>query len=353
MPQTSKRRTPHRRRPGVLPAERSAFIGPWLDRLAFGLLAAVVIARLMMLETLRNALAVSPAHRRCRPGRGRRRGWCSTCSRACPRCSCSHDGGWSRIAAPGLRLSWSMLPMALLGGGRCSSTVWATDKFAALVSSIHLCAAFADALGWRSARPARGCGCGCWRASASAAARCWWRTASTSSRWSVPPLQQEWKAARRRDPPPARIEPGSFEALQFTNKVLRGELMGFNTSPNAYAALVVVTMVVSLGVVIDRWSRRRMPDGRASPGATLTAVLVGLFVILLPAALDDVLGPEPTGVRDDRPGAGGARRGRADARLDGTALATAVYRRGRGGRAGCGGRSRDMGFATARSSRTA
>src|SRR5690242_13508563 len=60
MPQTSKRRTPRRRQPGVLPAERSALVGLWLDRLGFGLLAAVVISRLMMLETLRNALAVSP-----------------------------------------------------------------------------------------------------------------------------------------------------------------------------------------------------------------------------------------------------------------------------------------------------
>src|SRR4051794_27753290 len=60
MPQTSKRRTPAHRRPAIMPAERPEWIAVWLDRLAFGLLVAVVVARLMMLETLRNALAVSP-----------------------------------------------------------------------------------------------------------------------------------------------------------------------------------------------------------------------------------------------------------------------------------------------------
>src|SRR4051812_44802886 len=62
MPQTSKRRAPAaaRRRPAPLPAGRPAWIAASLDRLAFGLLVAVVVARLMTLETLRNALAVSP-----------------------------------------------------------------------------------------------------------------------------------------------------------------------------------------------------------------------------------------------------------------------------------------------------
>src|SRR4051812_37891616 len=60
MPQTSKRRTPAHRRPAPAPAERPQRIAVWIDRLAFGLLVAAVIARLMMRETLRNALAVSP-----------------------------------------------------------------------------------------------------------------------------------------------------------------------------------------------------------------------------------------------------------------------------------------------------
>jgi O-antigen ligase/tetratricopeptide (TPR) repeat protein len=46
--------------------------------------------------------------------------------------------------------------------------------------------------------------------------------------------------------------PGSFQAIQFENKIINGEMVGFNASPNTFAAVVVMLGVVCLGVVIQR-----------------------------------------------------------------------------------------------------
>jgi O-antigen ligase len=266
-----------------LPAGRPDRIGTSLDRLAFGLLVAVVIARLMMLETLRNALAVSPGAPPVPAGPGPTAGLVLDLLAGLPallvlaRRWIGGGGG-----ATALRLSWSMLPMALLGGWAVLSTVWATDKFAALVSSVHLFAAFVGL--WAAVQLVR-----TWVRLRLLAGVCFGLllVLITHSLYFLamerPALQQEWRQHGDEILRQRGIQPGSFEALQFTNKVLRGELMGFSASPNTYAALVVVTMVVSLGALLDRWSRTRRPDGRRSTGATIAAGLVAALVIVLPA----------------------------------------------------------------------
>jgi tetratricopeptide (TPR) repeat protein len=56
------------------------------------------------------------------------------------------------------------------------------------------------------------------------------------------------------------IEPGSFGARQFEGKILAGEMLGFYASANSFAAMIVLTMMVGIGAIIQRWSDR---DSRA------------------------------------------------------------------------------------------
>jgi hypothetical protein len=89
----------------------------WFTRAAFGLAVAIVLARVTMLETLREALEVHAGAAPAPRGPGRARRSCSTCSRGCPPCSRS----LARAAVdPTFRLhaTWSHKLMFALAGGR-------------------------------------------------------------------------------------------------------------------------------------------------------------------------------------------------------------------------------------------
>ena len=146
-----------------------------------------------------------------------------------------------------------MLPMAALGAWAVLSTLWSADKFAALVSSVNLLAAMAAL--WAAAQVVRS-----WLRLRVLAGVCFGMllVLVAHSVYFLAAEQPELRAMWREHPDEILrqrgISPGTFDALQFENKILHGEMMGFSASPNTYAALVVLTLVITLGVAIDRYS---------------------------------------------------------------------------------------------------
>jgi O-antigen ligase len=60
------------------------------------------------------------------------------------------------------------------------------------------------------------------------------------------------------------LEPNSFAAKQFENKIVNGELIGFNTSTNSLAAMLILTATLGVGAIIQRFSDGDNP-GWAAP----------------------------------------------------------------------------------------
>lgn len=67
-------------------------------------------------------------------------------------------------------------------------------------------------------------------------------------------------------------EAESFSAKQFERKLRAGEMIGFNTSPNSFAAVIVMLLVISAGIAISR----------AAAGDSV-AWTVGIAILALPS----------------------------------------------------------------------
>lgn len=71
-------------------------------------------------------------------------------------------------------------------------------------------------------------------------------------------------------------EPGSFAAMRFEQMVRAGSMTGFSTSPNTYAAMVVMLGVVTAGMVIQRFYNRDEPAWAVS---SIIALLITAGVL--------------------------------------------------------------------------
>jgi O-antigen ligase len=256
-----KRRPPHR----AAQAAPESLIGwQWLTRLALGLSLAIVIARLMMLESVRSAwpVAAGSADMAAPVPPGPASGLVLDLLACLPALMVLARRWLDPTFA--LRFAWSHVPMALLGVWAVLSPTWADDKFAAAVSSAHWLAAVV--MLWAVSQVVYG-----WNQLRLVAAVCFGmllvHVAQGVYHEAVehPELRRQWQEEGPKILRERGMEPGSFDAIQFENKVLRGELMGFSASPNTYAAVVVLLAVVSAGAAIQK-----VLDGRYI-GAALVA----------------------------------------------------------------------------------
>jgi O-antigen ligase len=223
----------------------------WLNRLALGLSLAIVIARLMMLESVRSAwpVAAGSPEMAAPVAPGPASGLVLDLL-ACLPALMVLARRWLDPAFA-LRFAWSHVPMAVLGAWAVLSPLWADDKFAAAVSSAHWLAAVV--MLWAVSQVVHA-----WRQLRLVAAVCFGmllvHVAQGVYHEAIehPELRREWEKEGPRILRERGMEPGSFDAIQFENKVLRGELMGFSASPNTYAAVVVLLAVVSAGVSIQK-----------------------------------------------------------------------------------------------------
>lgn len=248
----------------------------WLTRAAFVLSAALVLARSTMLETLRNPLEVYPGAEPVPQGPG-----AATSLILDLLCCMPALLVLARRAIDttySLRFAWSFVPLALLGLWTACSVAWAGDKFAAAVGAFHWVAACAFL--WAAAQLVRD-----WLRLRLVAAFCvglllvqvgqglYYRYVEH------PDLVAAWKKDKSEILRQRGWEPGSFQARQFENRVLSGEIMGFTSSPNSYAAVLVLLSFVSLGLFIQRAADRDAPASVAVPAlAVVLGAVVDVFV---------------------------------------------------------------------------
>jgi O-antigen ligase len=150
-----------------------------------------------------------------------------------------------------LRAAWSVLPLGLLALLGIASVLWAADKFGALVMAFHFLAA--AALLWAMAQLVRS-----WLRLRLVAALCaglllaYFGHSLIYKTIDLPDLKRNWEKDRRKILEERGLAEDPFLAKQFENKVLAGELMGFFVSPNSMAAVIVLLLLVSTGVALQR-----------------------------------------------------------------------------------------------------
>lgn len=249
-------------------------IGRSLERLALLIALAVVIARCTMLESIRDALDVSPGAEVAPPrGPGATTAIVLSLLATLPALLVL----LRRMIDPTFVMgrSLAITGLLLLAGWAVVSTFWAADKFLAIVSAVNWLAAFT--LAWAVAQLVR-----------------------TSRRQRIVAgvgmglllvflvhaglyLQNDLPALREtveRDKDKILAERGwtadSFEARQFLQKITNGEMAGFNASANTFGALLVVTMILTAGVALQR---RSDGDPPAWLGVFAVPIVLGVAVI--------------------------------------------------------------------------
>lgn len=238
----------------------------WLTRIAFGLTIAVVTARLLMSEAIRSATQVYPGSPNIPAGPGPSSGLLlDLLAGLCPLLVLLRR--WVDPTFT-LRWAWSGLLMIALGVWALISTAWAADRFAAIVSASHLLAA--AGLLWAVAqihrRPAHTrvvAGLGAGLLAVLLMHGLWYEFVERAE------LKKQWETNQTELLAARNIQPGTFEYIQFRNKVLQGELMGFSTSPNTYAAVLVMLGLLVIGVAIQQ-----ARDGRRVSAAAMVLLLL-------------------------------------------------------------------------------
>jgi O-antigen ligase len=214
-----------------------------LTQLAFGLAVALVAARCMLLETIRDPFEISPGSTPIPRGAGADTSIILNLLCCLPailvlvrRCL---DKTYT------LRWSWSLFFLLPLVGWMGASIHWADDKFAAVISSANFVAAMA--LLWAMVQIVRS-----WMRLRMVAAVAFglllvFLVRGFTYKFIDMPilLEQQSKILQQ-----SGFDPHSFHGTQLAQKI--SELMGFNSSANSFAGLIVLFMIVGLGVAIQR-----------------------------------------------------------------------------------------------------
>jgi O-antigen ligase len=157
-----------------------------------------------------------------------------------------------------LRLGLSHVLLAALALLAASSALWASDKFAAAVTSAHLLAA--AVLVWSMTQLVHS-----WLRLRLVAAMCFGvlliyvANGAIYRLIDVPDNIKYWNEHKDEELRKRGWPADSFQARQFEQKIINGEMVGFNASPNTFAAVVVLLGVVCIGVVIQRLLDRDEP----------------------------------------------------------------------------------------------
>lgn len=225
-------------------AEPSRFT--WITRLAFGLLLAVVIARCLMLEVVRDSTATAGT---IASGPGATTSllldWLTFVPMLLILVRRLVDADYT------LRCRWVHLAFGLLAVWTLASVSWSGDRFLALVGSMQILAGASLFWSvtqlvrrWEHLRIVVGICVGLLLANAVQALL--YRT------MDLPDLQNFWHENKDKIITERGWKPGDYVAQRFEKKLLAGELLGFNASPNTLGALVVMLAIVTLGAAMQR-----------------------------------------------------------------------------------------------------
>lgn len=229
----------------------------WLTHAALILALALVACRMLMSETIRSSVDPSAGTLAAPISPGAATGLALDLLFCVPAllvlCRRAVDRDFMLLG------SWATIPMALLGALAALSPLWAADRFAAVVSAAHLCASLV--LLWSALQVVRS-----WLSLRLVAGMCIGVLLCLSISGylyrllDVRELQQAWaqnqdhfrdKAFQER-----HLEPGSYAARQFEQRIFSGQPLGYSLSTNTYAALLVLLGLVTAGVTIQRMRQR-------------------------------------------------------------------------------------------------
>jgi tetratricopeptide (TPR) repeat protein len=249
MPRTapkSRRKTPS----PLAPIE-----GPWrgLTRAAFVLAIVLVIVRATMSELIRDELLPVPGTTAAPAVPGPATGlfldllFCLPAILVLARRAV--DGEYA------LRIAWSHVAMLMLAGWTLLSVIWAADRFIAIVTASHWIAALIllwamsqIVHSWLRFRLLAGAGFGLLLVLL--AQGFYYRFVD------LPDFQREWKEHQTEMLRQHGAEPNSTEAIQLGKNIENGEVLGFSTSRNTYAAVLVLLGMVSAGIALQRFADR-------------------------------------------------------------------------------------------------
>ena len=228
--------------------------GQWLTLAALCVALAVVVARVLMSESLRSPLAVNPGSPQTPDGAGPTSGLLlDLLAGLCPLLVLLR-----RAIDPtfSLRAAWSPWLLLALALWALASTAWSTDRFATAVSATHFLAAAGLGwavvqciAGWREVRLVSGLAVGLLVVLTAHGA--WY------DRMERAPLVQLWNTDPAQVLQSQNVQPGTFAAKQLQNRIENGELLGFSVSPNTYAAVLVMLGCVAIGLACDHVVERR------------------------------------------------------------------------------------------------
>ncbi len=176
-----------------------------------------------------------------------------------------------------LRFEWSPVLFAALAGWSMISVAWSADKFVALVGSFHVLSA--AALLWAFAQCVTG-----WRELRLLAGICFGLLLVFAAQGmmhhfvDVPDTIREWEKQRLDFFKAQGWEPDSFIARQFDHRVRGGELFGFFSSPNTFAAMIVIAMLISIGSIVQRLADK---DEIVWPVLLMIVMPLGLWMMYL------------------------------------------------------------------------
>ena len=245
--------------------------GPVLTQAAFILTIALIIARALMSEILRDPFEVMPGSEPSPRGAGAATSLVLDMVCWLPAILVLVRRVIERDYV--IRLRTSHVLFGLLAIWAAVSTFWASDKFAALVTSFHMITA--ALLIWSTAQLIRS-----WLRLRIVAGICFGLLLAYLAQGlyyrfvDAPETAQFWRENKDRILRERGWDPNSFHAKQFERKLLNREMLGFNQSPNSYAAVIVMLSMIAAGATIQRYRE-------GNPSAYAIVMVLPLVLLIL------------------------------------------------------------------------
>ncbi|MGA2441848.1 MAG: O-antigen ligase family protein, partial [Tepidisphaeraceae bacterium] len=247
-----------------------------LTQLAFGLALALVASRCMLLETIRDPFEVGVGGTPIPRGAGADTSIFLDLLCCLPAILVLARRCLDKTYT--LRWNGSLVLIVPLAAWMALSAKWADDKFANIVSTSNVLAAMA--LLWAMAQLVRS-----WMRLRIVAAAAFGLLLVFLVRGfyykfiDMPMLlEQQNKLLQQQG-----FDPNSFNGIQFAKKI--GELIGFNSSANSFAGLVVLFLAIGLGVAIQRIKDRDDPGWTVALGLSAPLAIWLLFYTHSKAAM--------------------------------------------------------------------
>jgi hypothetical protein len=150
---------------------------------------------------------------------------------------------------------WSHLLLFLLAGWTAASVAWASDQFAAMIAAAQFVTAAAAI--WAAVQLVDS-----WARLRLVAAVAFGLLMLFNAHAAIhqfldePAIRTDWETRKGDYFKSHGWDPDSFIARQFNLRVINGEMEGFDASPNSFAAELVLLLVITGGLMIQRASDR-------------------------------------------------------------------------------------------------